>query len=106
MPDRGRAGGAIGGTSPSGRVAVKGRSPPELGCCSVLAAMTVTRQEDQFPSPCLSGRRRLGEATFAPMGGKEEDAPVADLGRLSEKLKTRAKKLRLAPRRRSSMRAA
>jgi integrase/recombinase XerD len=31
---------------------------------------------------------------------------VADLGRLSEKLKTRAKKLRLAPRRRSSMRAA
>jgi hypothetical protein len=28
-------------------------------------------------------------------------APVADLGRLSEKLKTRAKKLRLAPRRRS-----
>src|SRR5262245_44943661 len=33
-------------------------------------------------------------------------APVADLGRLSEKLKTRAKKLRLAPRRRSSMRAA
>jgi hypothetical protein len=35
-----------------------------------------------------------------------EVAPVADLGRLSEKLKARAKKLRLAPRRRSSMRAA
>src|ERR1700730_14097327 len=36
----------------------------------------------------------------------QRNPPVADLGRLSEKLKTRAKKLHLAPRRRSSMRAA
>ncbi len=38
--------------------------------------MSVTGQEDQFPSPCLSGRRRLGEATFTGIGGKEEDAPT------------------------------
>jgi hypothetical protein len=31
--------------------------------------------EERFPSPSLSGRCRLGEATFAGMGGKEEDAP-------------------------------
>jgi hypothetical protein len=31
--------------------------------------------EDAFPPPSLSGRCRLGEATFAGMGGKEEDAP-------------------------------
>jgi hypothetical protein len=31
--------------------------------------------EDQFPRPSLSGRCRLGEATFAAMGRKEEDAP-------------------------------
>jgi hypothetical protein len=34
--------------------------------------------EDQFQPPCLSGRCRLGEATFAGIGGKEEDAPIAD----------------------------
>ena len=33
--------------------------------------------EDQFPRPSLSGRCRLGEATFAAMGRKEEDAPIA-----------------------------
>jgi hypothetical protein len=33
--------------------------------------------EERFPSPSLSGRCRLGEATFAGMGGKEEDAPTA-----------------------------
>jgi hypothetical protein len=32
--------------------------------------------EDQFPPPSLSGRCRLGEATFAGIGGKEEDAPI------------------------------
>src|SRR5438105_1205977 len=31
--------------------------------------------EKRFPSPGLSGRCRLREATFAGMGGKEEDAP-------------------------------
>ena len=31
--------------------------------------------EERFPSPSLSGRCRLGEATFAGMGDKEEDAP-------------------------------
>jgi len=33
--------------------------------------------KDQFPRPSLSGRCRLGEATFAAMGRKEEDAPIA-----------------------------
>jgi hypothetical protein len=33
--------------------------------------------EDQFPPPSLSGRCRLGEATFTGMGGKEENAPKA-----------------------------
>jgi hypothetical protein len=33
--------------------------------------------EERFPSPSLSGRCRLGEATFAGMGGKEQDAPKA-----------------------------
>jgi hypothetical protein len=33
--------------------------------------------EDQFPSPPLNGDGRLDEATFAGMGGKEEDAPRA-----------------------------
>jgi hypothetical protein len=35
--------------------------------------------EDQFPPPTLSARCRLGEATFARMGGKGEDAPIPDL---------------------------
>jgi hypothetical protein len=39
--------------------------------------------EERFPSPSLSGRCRLGEATFAGMGGKEEDAPFAAIRRIS-----------------------
>jgi hypothetical protein len=39
--------------------------------------MTHLGHEDQFPRPSLSGRCRLGEATFAAMGRKEEDAPKA-----------------------------
>ena len=38
--------------------------------------MTAMGHEDQFRPPSLSGRYRLGEATFAGMGGKEEDAPT------------------------------
>jgi hypothetical protein len=38
--------------------------------------MAEVGQEDQFPSPSLSGRCRLDEATFAGMSGKEEDAPI------------------------------
>jgi hypothetical protein len=34
--------------------------------------------EDEFPPPSLSGRCRLVEPTFAEMGGKEENAPLAD----------------------------
>jgi hypothetical protein len=41
--------------------------------------MTHLGHEDQFPRPSLSGRCRLGEATFAAMGRKEEDAPLADM---------------------------
>jgi hypothetical protein len=33
--------------------------------------------EERFPPPSLNGRCQLGEATFAGMGGKEEDAPKA-----------------------------
>ena len=33
--------------------------------------------EERLPPPRLSGRCRLGEATFPGMGGKEEDAPKA-----------------------------
>jgi hypothetical protein len=32
--------------------------------------------EERFPLPSVSGRCRLGEATFAGMGGNEEDAPI------------------------------
>jgi|HubBroStandDraft_4_1064222.scaffolds.fasta_scaffold1072061_2 hypothetical protein len=32
--------------------------------------------DDQFPPPSLDDRCRLGEATFAGMGGKEEHAPM------------------------------
>jgi hypothetical protein len=37
--------------------------------------MTSKGHEDQFRPPSLSSCCRLGEATFARMGGKEEDAP-------------------------------
>jgi hypothetical protein len=40
-------------------------------------------QEDQFPSPSLSGRCRLGEATFAGMGSKAKDAPKPAVGRVA-----------------------
>jgi hypothetical protein len=36
--------------------------------------------EDQFRPPSLNGGCRLGKATFAGMGGKEEDAPKPDIG--------------------------
>jgi hypothetical protein len=32
--------------------------------------------EGEPPPPSLSDRYRLGEATLAGMGGKEEDAPI------------------------------
>jgi hypothetical protein len=32
--------------------------------------------EDQFRPPSLTGGCRLGKATFAGIGGKEEDAPI------------------------------
>jgi len=41
--------------------------------------MAAEGHEDQFRPPSMSGRCRLGEATFAGMGGKEEDAPKAVL---------------------------
>jgi hypothetical protein len=47
--------------------------------------MTASGQEDQFPSPSLSGRCRLGEATFAGMGRKAKDAPIPDLPGLALK---------------------
>ena len=34
--------------------------------------------EDQFRPSSLSGGSRLGQATFAGTGGKEEDAPIPD----------------------------
>jgi hypothetical protein len=38
--------------------------------------MAAMGHQDQFTPPSLSGRRRLGKATFAGIGGKEEDAPI------------------------------
>jgi hypothetical protein len=48
---------------------------------AVLAAtaMTGPGHEDQFRPTSLNGRYRLGEATFAGMGSKEEDAPLPDI---------------------------
>jgi hypothetical protein len=40
-----------------------------------LAQRSASGHEDQFRPPDLNGGRRLGKATFAGMGGKEEDAP-------------------------------
>jgi hypothetical protein len=36
--------------------------------------MTASGHEDQLRPPSLSGRCRFGEATFAGIDGKEEDA--------------------------------
>src|ERR1700730_14750096 len=47
------------------------------GRASRLSQTSASGHEDQFPRPSLSGRCRLGEATFAAMGRKEEDAPIA-----------------------------
>jgi len=41
--------------------------------------------EDQFRPPSLNGGCRLGNATFAGMGGKEEDAPISALPTLAPK---------------------
>jgi len=41
--------------------------------------MSASGQEDSFSQPRLNARCRLGEPTFARMGGKEEDAPIPDL---------------------------
>ena len=38
--------------------------------------MAASGHEDQFPRPSLNDRCRLGEETFARMGGKEEHAPI------------------------------
>jgi len=42
--------------------------------------------EDQFRPPSLNGGCRLGKATFAGMGGKEEDAPKAAIPPVDEKV--------------------
>ena len=46
--------------------------------------MTPSGQEDQLPPPSLNERSRLGEATFAEMGGKEEHAPIPNIRGVSE----------------------
>jgi hypothetical protein len=50
-------------------------SRPTLGHLGRDWATAKMGHEERFPSPSLSGRCRLGEATFAGMGRKEEDAP-------------------------------
>jgi hypothetical protein len=37
---------------------------------------TISAHEDQFSPPRPNGRCRLGDATFAGMGSKEEHAPI------------------------------
>jgi hypothetical protein len=41
--------------------------------------MSLVGHEDAFLSPGLSARCRFSQRTFAGMGAKEEDAPIADL---------------------------
>ena len=41
--------------------------------------MAAEGHKERFPSHWLNGGCRLGKATFAEMGGKEEDAPSPDL---------------------------
>ena len=55
-----------------------GHFPPRLNRSRISRWGSALGHEERFPSPSLSGRCRLGEATFAGMGGKEEDAPVPD----------------------------
>ena len=57
-------------TLPSG--SFRGRGVAEMG------------HEDQFRPPSLSGGCRLGKATFAGTGGKEEDAPIAEIAKAAD----------------------
>jgi len=53
----------------NGEVALEGAIPSSR-------VRSVQEHEDQFRPPSLNGGCRLGKATFAGMGGKEEDAPL------------------------------
>jgi len=53
----------------NGEVALEGAIPSSR-------VRSVQEHEDQFRPPSLNGGCRLGKATFAGMGGKEEDAPM------------------------------
>ena len=58
----------------------KRRSMLESGSSKVRFRTTLLGHEDQFRPPSLNGGCRLGKATFAGMGGKEEDAPKDPMG--------------------------
>src|SRR6516225_8859464 len=53
----------------NGEVALEGAIPSSR-------VRSVQEHEDQFRPPSLNGGCRLGKATFAGMGAKEEDAPL------------------------------
>jgi hypothetical protein len=52
---------------------------PSIEAPCARNSVTALGHEDQFRPPSLNGGCRLGKATFAGMGGKEEDAPKAVL---------------------------
>jgi len=54
----------------------KRRSMLESGSSKVRFRTTLLGHEDQFRPPSLNGGCRLGKATIAGIGGKEEDAPI------------------------------
>ena len=72
--------GSMSGVWKRSQVRTSEAPPDERGgkqICSGYRYRATSRlyHEDRFPPPTLSVRRRFGEATFAGMGDKEEDAP-------------------------------
>jgi len=60
-------------------LALLGRLPSAHVDGDVMQASEKPAHQDPFTRPRLNARCRLGEPTFAGMGGKEEDAPIPDL---------------------------
>jgi hypothetical protein len=59
--------------------------------------MAASGDEYQFPPPNLSARCGFSKQTFAGMGGKEEDAPIADLYATTSRVPRPDPKLTFSP---------